>query len=33
MDEDPSYRPKIFHSIGPLMGCEQEFPNLILSLT
>ena len=26
MDEDPSYRPKIFHSSGPLMGQEQEFP-------
>jgi len=25
MDEDPSYRPKIFHSSGPLMGQEQEF--------
>ena len=24
MDEDPSYRPKIFHSSGPLMGQEQE---------
>jgi hypothetical protein len=24
MDEDPSYRPKIFHSNGPLMGQEQE---------
>lgn len=26
MDEDPSYRPKIFHSNGPLVGQEQEFP-------
>ena len=26
MDEDPSYRPKIFHSSGVLMGQEQEFP-------
>lgn len=26
MDEDPSYRPKIFHSNGALMGQEQEFP-------
>ena len=26
MDEDPSYRPKIFHSSGPLVGQEQEFP-------
>jgi hypothetical protein len=26
MDEDPSYRPKIFHSSGPLMGQEEEFP-------
>ena len=25
MDEDPSYRPKIFHSNGPLVGREQEF--------
>jgi hypothetical protein len=25
MDEDPSYRPKIFHSTGPLMGQEQEY--------
>lgn len=25
MDEDPSYRPKIFHSSGPLMGQEQEY--------
>jgi hypothetical protein len=24
MDEDPSYRPKIFHSTGALMGQEQE---------
>jgi hypothetical protein len=26
MDEDPTYRPKIFHSSGPLKGQEQEFP-------
>src|SRR5277367_5952326 len=25
MDEDPTYRPKIFHSSGPLKGQEQEF--------
>ena len=25
MDEDPSYRPKIFHSTGSLMGQEQEY--------
>jgi RNA recognition motif 2 len=25
MDEDPSYRPKIFHSSGSLIGQEQEF--------
>src|SRR5271170_7068134 len=24
MDEDPTYRPKIFHSSGSLMGQEQE---------
>ena len=24
MDEDPSYRPKIFQSSGPFMGHEQE---------
>ena len=28
MDEDPSYRPKIFHSTGPLMGQEQEYSSL-----
>jgi hypothetical protein len=28
MDEDPSYRPKIFHSSGPLIGREQEFESL-----
>jgi RNA recognition motif 2 len=26
MDEDPTYRPKIFHSSGPLKGQEQELP-------
>jgi len=26
MDEDPTYRPKIFHSSGSLKGQEQEFP-------
>ena len=26
MDEDPTYRPKIFHSSGALKGQEQEFP-------
>ena len=31
MDEDPSYRPKIFHSSGALMGQEQEFdPSTLL---
>jgi RNA recognition motif 2 len=31
MDEDPSYRPKIFHSSGVLMGQEQEFdPSTLL---
>ncbi|PWW80343.1 hypothetical protein C7212DRAFT_291733 [Tuber magnatum] len=26
MDQDPSYRPKLFHSSGPLIGTEMEFP-------
>ncbi|KAI5849420.1 RNA recognition motif 2-domain-containing protein [Morchella snyderi] len=26
MDQDPSYRPKLFHSSGPLTGTEKEFP-------
>lgn len=26
MDEDPSYRPKIFYSSGPLQGQEEAFP-------
>ncbi|CAZ81446.1 unnamed protein product [Tuber melanosporum] len=26
MDQDPSYRPKLFHSSGPLVGTELEFP-------
>ena|SRR5436309_123338 len=29
MDEDPTYRPKIFHSSGSLMGQEQESPILL----
>ncbi|KAI5790834.1 hypothetical protein FPQ18DRAFT_260158 [Pyronema domesticum] len=26
MDQDPAYRPKLFHSSGPLAGTEMEFP-------
>ncbi|KAK9708836.1 hypothetical protein K7432_009398 [Basidiobolus ranarum] len=26
MEKDPSYRPKIFHSSGPLRGVEEPFP-------
>ncbi|KAL7270235.1 hypothetical protein RUND412_007065 [Rhizina undulata] len=26
MDQDPSYRPKLFHSSGPFAGTEMEFP-------
>jgi hypothetical protein len=32
MDEDPSYRPKIFHSSGHLMGQEQESPSFRVQL-
>src|SRR5271169_3187572 len=33
MDEDPTYRPRIFHSSGPLKGQEQEFAPPALSLS
>jgi hypothetical protein len=33
MDEDPSYRPKIFQSSGPFMGHEQESPHPTITST